>query len=266
MLTNDDDAPRLPRVVQTVHGVSYRPNGVALAGGAAWVSSSDKVKLVRVDAPTGRIADGPRVGSGVQDMVTDGTSLWVAARRTRRVTEIDARSGRVVRSLGFRGEPLRLALGAGSLWVATSSVAPDANLLIRYDLAGRELRRWPMAHGVLSLAADAHTLWIAERTAATVQRFDPETGQLALLGKVAAPASSLYLGAGYLWATLLAKDNIARIDPRGGVATSAACHQPTHVVAAGGRIYVACDTDHTVVRFDPRTSKRVGQIEVPLNP
>jgi hypothetical protein len=182
------------------------------------------------------------------------------------VTQIDARSGRVVRTRAFRGEPLRLALGVGSLWVATSRTGPDANLLIRSDLAGHERKRWRMAHGVQSLAADAHTLWVGERTVATVQRFDPATGGLELVGKIAAPASSLYIGAGYLWATLLAKDAVAQVKLLGGVVTSSTGHQPTHVVAAGGRIYIACNTDHTVQVFDARTARPVGQVVVSHNP
>ncbi|WP_157591891.1 protein kinase domain-containing protein [Solirubrobacter soli] len=266
VLSRGDDSPRLPRVVQTIHGVSFRPNGVVLAGGDAWVSSSDKVDLVRVDTASGHVADGPRVGSGVQDMVTDGTSVWVAAKASHVVTQIDARTGTVVRTLPFRGEPLRLALGFGSLWVGTSSTPPGANQLTRLDRTGHVVRRWTFPHGIVALTAASHRLWIGERSPPTVQRFDPATGHTTLWGKLVAPAASLSPGAGYVWATLPTADDIARADPRGGVATSAACHQPTRAVAAGGRIWIACDTDHTVTLFDPGSSKKVGAVGVPLNP
>jgi hypothetical protein len=178
-------SPEFPRIVQTIHDVGHRPNGVALAGGYAWVSSSDQVRLVRVDKATGRVIDGPRVGSGVQDMVTDGASVWVAARSARRVTHIDARSGRVVRTLDQARGTGVVAVRRGGLYLG--------------DAAGQGQHR--------------------------PHHFPPNRA-----------------------------------------VTSAAGHQPTHVVAAGGRIYVANNTDHAVRLLDPRTARQVGEVAVSHNP
>jgi len=76
-------------------------------------------------------------------------------------------------------------------------------------------------------------------------------------------------GAGYLWASMGTEDLMTQINPRrfGDVATSSAGHRPQQSVAAGGRVYVASNTDHTLLAFDPRTGRQTGEpISVQNNP
>ena len=49
--------------------------------------------------------------------------------------------------------------------------------------------------------------------------------------------------------------------------TSLAGHRPAQMVAAGGHLFVASTTDHTVLVFDPRSAKQVrAPLEVENNP
>jgi streptogramin lyase len=49
--------------------------------------------------------------------------------------------------------------------------------------------------------------------------------------------------------------------------TTAAGHTPVGLAVAHGNVYVASDTDHTVVRLAPRTVEPVGKpMHVPGNP
>jgi streptogramin lyase len=244
-----------------IHNVGHRPNGVVLAAGDAWVTSRDQVRLDRIDTATLKERpDHPRVGSGASSIVTQGDDVWVAAKGSRTVTRIDARTGRVVQTLHPGGAPSRLALGLGSLWVGTTADKPGANTLIRYDLNGRPLSRRTFPHGIAALAAMADALWIAERDPPTVVRFDPRTRETKVWAKLAGPAPFLGTGAGYLWASMGTENLMTRINPRTDDTDSTAVgDQPAQSVVAGDRVYVASNTDHTLVVFDPRTVRQTGK-------
>ena len=253
------------RVTQTVSDVGHRPNGIAIAGGDLWVTSSDQENLERVDAATGHArGSGPRVGMGAASIASAGTNVWVAVKDARHVVQIDAATARIVRRLRPSGVPLRVAVGLGSVWVGTQSGA-----VVRYDDAGNQLDRWPVPHGVAALAVGTDAVWIAEREVPRVLRLDPRTGESEVWASLVGQASALYFGAGYVWASLTATDNVVRIDPRrrNRFVTTAAGHRPAQIVVAGGRVFVASTTDHTVVPINPRTALLDGDpLRVDHNP
>jgi streptogramin lyase len=142
-------------------------------------------------------------------------------------------------------------------------------MLVQYGEDGRERDRRSMTRGVAALATGAGALWIVERSVPNVVRFDPRTGRSVPWGTLAAPSSGLYFDGHYLWATLSRDDLIARIDPgrAGGFVSTAVGRRPQQIVAAGGRLFVASNADHTVRVLDPPTSRFVGApLEVQHNP
>jgi streptogramin lyase len=169
--------------------------------------------------------------------------------------------------LDLRAPPAGLAVGLGSLWVATSG-APGENALLRYDTAGRFLRRTPLPHSVYAIAAGSGAVWIAEHDVPRVLRVDPDTGKTEVWSRLLAAASALSLSGGHLWATMSGAGLITRISPRerGGQTTSVG-HRPAQALIAGGRLFVSSNTDHTVVVMDPRTLAVEGKpLRVGLNP
>lgn len=258
------DAPRTRsgatiRVAETIDDVGRRPNGVAVVGGVVWVTSAELPRVERIDGVTGRDMDQrPLVGLGASSIVSAGSSVWVAARRAQRVVQIDARSGRVIRRLRPGGPPRRLAVGLGSVWVATLADAARGAQLVRYDHAGNEQYRWAMPRGVAALATGADFVWIAERDVTDVVRLDPRTGKITEWAPLVGPPTGLYYGGGYVWATMPSEDSIARINPRraGSPVTTAAGHEPTQVVMAGGHLFVASNTDHSVRVLNPNTGRQ----------
>jgi DNA-binding beta-propeller fold protein YncE len=258
------------RVTQTIPDVGHRPNGVAYAGGNLWVASSGEPRLDRIDAETGRELDQhPVVGMGAASIASDMTSVWVAAKRARQVTQIDVRSGRVVRRLRPGGVPYRLAVGLGSVWVATAAQMPGGNEVIRYSERGRELDRRQMAHGVLALAAGSGALWIAERDLPNVLRIDLQSGRARVWSRLLAPAYHLHHGGGYLWATLSSAGSISRINPlrRSAPVTTAVGQRPIQSVVAGDHLFVTSNTEHNVRMFDPTRMRLDGEpVPVDNNP
>jgi DNA-binding beta-propeller fold protein YncE len=258
------------RIVRTIQHVGHRPNGVALAGGDLWVTSSDQLRVVRIDGATGReLPQAPRVGLGASSIVSDGSDVWVAAKEAGRVVRIDGATGRVTARLRPGAPPWRLALGLGSLWVSTKADSPGRDQLIRYDPAGHVLKRTTMPHGIAAIATDDRFVWVAEQDVPDVLRFDPKTGHVEVWAKMSGVAPALYYGGGYIWATLESADFVVRVPPRPGESpiTTAAGHRPERAVVAGGRLFVTSNADHTVVVMNPRTMDAEGKpLRVPHNP
>jgi streptogramin lyase len=126
-----------------------------------------------------------------------------------------------------------------------------------------------MLRGVGALTTGGGFVWVAERRGNAIVRIDPRTLRVAPWSRTVAPVSAFCYCGGYLWGTITRADSIARIDPRraGNPLTSVAGHRPAQLVAAGGHLFVASNTDHTVRMFDPRSGKPVrAPLAVPGNP
>jgi streptogramin lyase len=81
-------------------------------------------------------------------------------------------------------------------------------------------------------------------------------------------ARDLAYGGGRVWASLPDADSIARYDPPTRlVVLTRAGSSPAELAVAGGRVFVASYTDHTVVVVDPETMKTIGDpLHMPFNP
>jgi DNA-binding beta-propeller fold protein YncE len=270
-LTTGDAAKRGSppvRVVRTIPHIGHRPNGIAIANGDLWVTSLTQKTITRIDAASGRQrAQHPVVGTGASDVVSTGRIVWIAANPSPRIVGLDARTGRVVRRVDLDAPPAGLAVGLGSLWVATSG-SPKQNALLRYDETGRFLRRTPLPHSVYAVAAGSGAVWVAEHDIPQVLRVDPRTGKTAVWMRMLAPASALSYSGGYVWATMSGASLIARLSPRRcGCPTTAVGHRPMQALVAGGRLFVSSNTDHTVVVMDPRKLTVEGKpLRVGVNP
>ncbi len=83
------------------------------------------------------------------------------------------------------------------------------------------------------------------------------------------PASELAFGAGHVWASVPDDDSVARIDPTTMLAvTTDLGPRPAGLAVAGGRVYVASNTRHTVDVLEARRVRRgpVQRVRVPPNP
>jgi streptogramin lyase len=258
------------RVGQTITHVGDRPNGIVLAGGDLWVTSYRQRWVTRIDAATGSERPShPRVGKGATGIAAEGDSVWVAATFTREIVRLDARTGSVRGRIAVPRPPLRLAVGGGSVWVGANSAVSTGDELLRYDRAGRLVRRYPVHAGIAALAYGSGAVWVALRDRPHVARLTPGADRLVDWATLTSVAGLLRFGAGRLWATLGGEDTVARIDDvRGrGPVTGSAGHGPAQTVAAGGRLFVASRNDQAVLILDPRTLLQAADpVRVGINP
>ena len=262
-------APKPPTKLTVPAG--HRPNGVALAGGSAWVTSNDRPDVERFDVVTGGRVGATRVGLGaasiVADADADGTGVWVAVKRTREVVRIDAK-GKITNHLRPRATPTRVVVGFGSVWVAVSAT-DGTDALVRFDRDGDVRSRTPVAHDIVGLTTGQDHVWIAEADVHNVLRLDPSNDKVEPWVTLSDTITDLSDGAGYVWATLPESDSVVRVTPqkRNSKLLTAVGHRPLRAVVAGGRLYVTVFSDHVVAIMDPANPKPPRQSYAgPANP
>ena len=259
--------PRRPRVGETVHQVGFRPRGIAVSAGDVWVISAERGRIARIGAdslqPHGTQ---PRIGRGAVSIAAHGSSVWVAATRQGSVIELDSRTGRVRRRLPIPVAPFLVAADSGGLWVAGHQPGAAPDVLFHFDVAGRLLGKLAVRDDITALEVGGGKVWIAHSGVPRILGYDADlrTRDHAWLE---ADAKALAYGDGHLWASV-ADDSVARYDPRSNqTVKSKAASSPAGLAVAGGRVFVASNTDHTVVVIDPETTRPVGEpLTVPPNP
>lgn len=183
--------------------VGHQPTDIAVAAGSVWVANSADGTVTRIDARSATVRGAPvRVtthrplnpGDGAGPVSQPGTEVlaltagesgvWVAAsegpQATRiRLVRIDPRQGsldtRGVRVTG--GVPLRLAAGAGAIWVTDvgrflAPGPPREPALIRVDPRAHAVAGAPTRVGrqPSGLAVGAGSVWVANAGDNTVTR------------------------------------------------------------------------------------------------
>jgi streptogramin lyase len=262
-----DPTPEPPRVT-TFEKVAFRPRGVAIANGDAWVISTHEREIARVDAATGsRSAHEQWIGRGPSAIAHDGQMIWIAARRRSALMGIDARTGRTREFTPMDVPPYRVAAGRSGVWVAARLEPDGPSELFRFDRNGEVLLyRRSFADGIAAITLGGGHLWIALQQQHRIVRIrpgsNPEHGAW-----LNGPAAELAYGAGHLWASVQPDDSVEKIHPRTeNTVDSALVRRPEQLTVAHGRVWVASSTTDRVAVINPRTGERVKWVEVPAHP
>jgi glutamine cyclotransferase len=91
---------------------------IHFAFGSAW--SSDGNNILRLDPATNTVTATIAMGSAPEDITSDSTDVWVANRTGSTAKRIDPTTNTVTATL-TPSLPRAIAVGFGSIWVATSS-------------------------------------------------------------------------------------------------------------------------------------------------
>jgi DNA-binding beta-propeller fold protein YncE/predicted Ser/Thr protein kinase len=244
----DPEAERVTSKLRVGKGVS----GVTIGSGSVWVSNPRTGKVLRIDPEKGVIAEVP-VGGSPGAIVAGGGRIWVADEDGSGVTVINASSARVIkRGLAPHAAPLRLAVGAGGLWVSSAStgtvrridlgtMAVDAPILVGRGPAGVTV-----GHGLV---------WIANSRGGTVSRVDPSLHTV--IGNpisVGARPGGIDAGTETVWVASTAEATVSRIDIESGETMGDPIRVPLDpgAVAVGSKaVWVASNHDGTVTRIEP---------------
>jgi DNA-binding beta-propeller fold protein YncE/predicted Ser/Thr protein kinase len=227
-------------------------SGVTIGAGSVWVTNPKTGDVLRID-PTGKVIARIDVGGRPGAIVSGGGRIWVADEDGAGVTAIDAKGARVLRrGLAPHAAPLRLATGAGGLWVSSATTGTvrriDLGTLAVGPpiLAGRGPAGVTVAHGLV---------WVANSRSSTVTRVDPATHSV--LGdpiQVGEHPGGIDAGTEAVWVATAADDSVTRLDLASGEKIGdpiGVGPKPGAVVVGREAVWVANNGDGTLTRIEP---------------
>jgi len=228
-------------------------SGVAVGGGSVWVSDPDKGEILRVNSSGSRVIDRIDVGGQPGPLAFGGGRLWAADEAGGGVTAINAAGARIVkRGLQPHATPLRLAVGAGGLWVSSATTAT----VRRIDLGSMTVGPAILAgRGPAGVTVGHGLVWVANSRSAVVTRVDPATHST--IGdpiEVGERPGGIDAGTNAVWVASAAEDSVSRIDLASGEPIGGPIGvgpQPGAVVVGFEAVWVANNGNGTVTRIEP---------------
>ncbi|HEY5815605.1 MAG TPA: serine/threonine-protein kinase [Solirubrobacterales bacterium] len=163
--------------------------------------------------------------------------------------------------------PLRLAVGAGSVWVTS---APDGTLS-RIDPATEALSGEPLrlSTGIAGVTTGAGAVWVASPRSGEVLRVDPTTERVTARVNVGGSPGAIVFGGGRVWVTDDDGGGVTAINPSGPRVFK---HDiPPHVAPlrlafGAGAVWVSSASTGDVRRIDPATATPGAPIPVGRGP
>jgi serine/threonine-protein kinase len=245
--------PGAPPVVATKINLGLGVSGVAVSAGSVWVASPRTGEVLRIDPANGAVMARVDVGGHPGAIAFGGGRVWVADESGEGITAINAAGARVFkRGIAPHSAPLRLAVGAGGLWVSSASTGA----VRRIDL-GSAVASPPTAvgRGPAGLTVAGGVVWIANSRSDTVTRLDPATH--ALLAEPIAVGSrpgGIDAGTDSVWVANSGDGTVSRIDIESGETVGdpiAVGPNPGAVAIGEEAVWIANNGDGTVVRIQP---------------
>ncbi len=228
-------------------------SGVAVGGRWLWATVPDRGELLRLDPESGRLLETIEVGGTPGPIALGGGRVWVADDEGRGVTAVNAQGGRVVRrGLAPQAAPLRLAVGAGGLWVSSASTGN----VRRIDLGTLAVDApIPVGRGPAGVTVAGGLVWVANSRGGTVSKVDPSIHSV--LGdpiEVGGRPGGIDAGTSTVWVASAAEDTVSRLDLASGERSGgpiAVGSEPGAVAVGGDAVWVADNGDGAITRIEP---------------
>jgi DNA-binding beta-propeller fold protein YncE len=227
--------------------------GVAVGSESVWVASPRSGEVLRIDGDTGKVEQRVDVGGHPGALVFGGQRVWVADEYREGVSAINAAGGRVVRRrIAPHQAPLRLAVGAGGVWVSNATTGSIRRIDLGTAVAGAPIR---VGRGPSGITVAGGVVWVANSRSDAVTRVDSATG--ALLGApiaVGRRPGGIDAGTSVVWVANAGDDTVSRIDIGSGETIGDAIAVGRHpgAVAVGAEaVWVADNGDGAVSRIEP---------------
>jgi DNA-binding beta-propeller fold protein YncE len=229
------------------------PAAVAIGGGSVWVTEPRSGELLRIDPATARVSEQIAIRGRPGPVAYGGHRVWVADEDGAGVTAVNAEGGNVFkRGIDPHAAPLRLAVGAGGLWVSSATTASVRRVDLGSARAGSPI---PVGRGPAGVTVAHGFVWVANSRSGTVSKVDPTLGSV--VGEpveVGGRPGGVDAGPTLLWVASAAEDAVTRIDLASGEREGAPIEvgpEPGAVAVGGEAVWVANNGDGTVTRIEP---------------
>jgi DNA-binding beta-propeller fold protein YncE/predicted Ser/Thr protein kinase len=245
--------PRTLAVAGAPRKVGKGVSGVAVGAGSVWVSSPPTGRVLRVDPAGGRVLERIDVGGRPGAIVFGGRRVWVADEGGAGVTAINATSGQIFkRGIVPHAAPLRLAVGAGGLWVSSASTGAIRRIDLGSALGGAPI---PVGRGPAGITVGNGLVWVANSRSATVARVDPSlNGRLGDPIEIGGRPGGIDAGTDVVWVANATDGTVSRLDLESGekVGDPISVGPDPGAVAVGAEaVWIANNGDGTVTRIEP---------------
>jgi DNA-binding beta-propeller fold protein YncE len=236
-------------VVRLPRGIA----GVATGAGSVWVASPRTGEVLRIDPANEAVLARIGVGGHPGAIAFGGGRVWVADEDGRGITAINAAGGRVFKTgIAPHAAPLRLAVGAGGLWVSNASTGAVRRIDLGSAVAGPPIRA---GRGPAGLTVAGGVVWVADSRSDTVTRLDPATHTL--LGEpiaVGAAPGGIDAGTETVWVANSGDGTVSRIEIESGEIDGGPIgvgSDPGAVAVGEEAVWVADNGDGAVTRIEP---------------
>lgn len=265
--------PETNRIVARF-AIGQPAQAVAAGEGYVWVPKEFQQTVRRIDQDTGSSVE-IGIGHSPRDVAVGFGRVWVVAMDSltavpaATLIALEPATATVGRTWDLRGKwkpfgdgPARatvpnVAVGAGSVWVSSSS------MVWRIDpRTFRVVAAVRLPDFAYSLAVDEGAAWVTGANFALL-RIDAHTNAVATIDREqSSSAWGLSVSDGAVWISDYSRDSLRRVDPLNGETTGfiTVGDFPGDVVAGGGSIWVAAA--NSVARVDPRANRVVATIAV----
>ncbi|HEU4906866.1 MAG TPA: serine/threonine-protein kinase [Solirubrobacterales bacterium] len=244
--------PRSRRIAGRPLRLGAGISGVAYGAGSVWVSDPRHGEVLRLRPPETRVSERIEVGGRPGAIVVGGGRVWVADDDGAGVTAINPQGGRVFkRGIEPHVAPLRLAVGAGAVWVSSASTGTVRRIDLGSAGAAAPI---PAGRGPAGVTVGGGLVWVANSRSDRVTRVDPATRTL--FGEpigVGERPGGIDAGTSTVWVANSAESTVSRIDIDSGevLSTTEVGPQPGAVAIGGEAVWIANNGDGTVVRIRP---------------
>jgi DNA-binding beta-propeller fold protein YncE len=226
---------------------------VAVGGGSVWVTDARSGELLRIDDETARVTQRIKIGGHPGPIAYGGGRVWVADTEGAGITAVNTKGGRVVRrDLAPHTAPLRLAAGAGGLWVSVAEHGTVRRVDMSSFAVGKPI---PAGRRPTGITVADGLVWVADTRGGSVTRVDP-----ALQAVSGAPIpvgehpGGIDAGTSAVWVTTSDADAVRRLslpsgEPDGG--PIAVGSEPGAIAVGTTAVWVVNDGDGSVTRIEP---------------
>ncbi len=169
---------------------------VAVGDASVWLACGDRPALVRIEGDSARRVP---IAAGQLSAVAFGEgALWITDRPRNRLVGIDPATGRPFREVTVGIDPVAVAVGFGSVWVANEGNAS----VTRVDAHGTKVEAIGVGDQPVAIAAGEGAVWVANRGGSSVTRIDPRDNGVTDTTHLESPPAGIAAGAGGVWVTI----------------------------------------------------------------
>jgi YVTN family beta-propeller protein len=274
--------PRTGRVAGRVP-VGADPTGVAVGGGAVWVTSFKERSVWRIDTRTHQVVRASANGTPTGIAVGEGNAFVANGEDPQTsVTRLDAATGAQLDASSL--DAAVVASGDAGVWAAGEFVVTRLNGGLTAATGGRGPISSGSAHQVTvpfpmdevhfryqfsAIAVGEGGVWvIGDANDRELAKISPNSSRIEATVAIPGVPAGVAAGGGAVWVTDQLDDLVWRIDPARGQIEAAirVGRDPQGVAAGAGGVWVGNTIDGTVSRIDPATNKVVATIPVGPGP